>query len=217
MTVQIEEKKKKPSEAFIEALAALSLDFDKLQPKVDKVFEIGRKDGLNDKEIGDHVRSIMREHYSQRSIQNVFAKYPQAKQQQNHPNRNQKVAKSATFSAKEPKAKAKDKFSKQALPSTTTKESEAEPETEDTEQIIFQDNLDNLISLNKYETDIDTMDLINCRRLLKEAIKRYLAVRSENRALKSDREQHLKNPKEWAKNQKMAKVFDEALGGKASK
>jgi len=199
MTVQIEEKKKKPSEAFIEALAALSLDFDKLQPKVDKVFEIGRKDGLNDKEIGDHVRSIMREHYSQQTIQNVFAKYPEAKQQ-GHTNEHKKLTKSVNISAKEPKTKTKDKFSKQALPSTTTKESEPE----ETEQIVFQDNLESLMSLPKYETDIDTMDLINCRRLLKDAIKGYRAAKEQIRALNSDREQYIKNPKEWAKNQKMA-------------
>jgi ATP-dependent Lon protease len=202
MTVQIEEKKKKPSEAFIEALAALGLDFDKLQPKVDKVFEIGRKDGLNDKEIGDHVRSTMKEHYSQSTIQRVLKVYPNAKQQGHNNEHKKKLVKMTNIATKESKTKDKDKFSKQALPSTTTitKESEAE----ETEQIVFQDNLESLMSLPKYETDIDTMDLINCRRLLKDAIKGYRAAKEQIRALNSDREQYIKNPKEWAKNQKMA-------------
>ncbi len=103
MTEQIEEKKKKrklsrkqtaailsknlgvevtvlePSERLKEALKALHVDFEKLQPKVDRVFEIGRSEGFIDKEIGRFVRKEMDEHYNRRTITRVLESYPDAK------------------------------------------------------------------------------------------------------------------------------------------
>lgn len=95
MTVQqIRKKKKKPvSQTLQDALDAIpSPEFEKLQTKVDRVFEIGRAEGFTDKQIGKLVRMKMKEHYSQRTIQNVFEQYPDAKQKQIH----RKVAKGAT-------------------------------------------------------------------------------------------------------------------------
>jgi len=92
MTVQIR-RKKKLSQAMQDALDALAIDFEKLQPKVDRVFTIGRGEGLSDKEIGKLVREKMKEHYTMRTVQNVFATYPDAKQQQIH----KKAEKTSTF------------------------------------------------------------------------------------------------------------------------
>lgn len=98
MTDQIQKKKRKArpikvSQRMQEALDGLSLDFDKLQPRVDKVFAIGREEGLKDKVIGKVIRAKMKEHYSQQTIQNVFENYPDAKQKQKH----KKVKESVTF------------------------------------------------------------------------------------------------------------------------
>jgi hypothetical protein len=102
MTQQIEKKKKSKKEIQISpelenALNELLIDFDKLQPKVDRVFEIGRLEGLNDKQIGKFVRKKMKEHYSIRTITNVFEEYPEAKQKQNH----KKVETISTFDEEE--------------------------------------------------------------------------------------------------------------------
>jgi excinuclease UvrABC ATPase subunit len=75
----VDVKVKRPSKALNEALEALALDFDKLQSKVDKVFEIGRAEGYPDKEIGSMIREKMRDQYHRNTITNVFAKYPEAK------------------------------------------------------------------------------------------------------------------------------------------
>jgi hypothetical protein len=84
MTEQIQKKKRKTkpikvSERMQEALDALSLDFDKLQPRVDKVFTIGREDGMKDKVIGKVIRAKMKEHYSKSTFYNVIEKYPEAR------------------------------------------------------------------------------------------------------------------------------------------
>jgi hypothetical protein len=65
-------KFKKPSKMLEAALNALSLDFGKLQAKVNKVFEIGRKENYPDMEIGDMVREKMKEEYSDRTISRVL-------------------------------------------------------------------------------------------------------------------------------------------------
>jgi hypothetical protein len=50
-------------------LNSLLPDLDKLQPKIDAVFQQGRKEGFDDMEIGDLVRSKMKDHYTNRTIQ----------------------------------------------------------------------------------------------------------------------------------------------------
>lgn len=90
---------KRPSKSLEAALEALALDFDKLQPKVDKVFEIGRAEGYPDKEIGSMIRQRMKEGYSAMSIWRVFENYPEARQKQNR----KKVNKTLTSDGKCPK------------------------------------------------------------------------------------------------------------------
>jgi hypothetical protein len=65
-------KKKKISKELQVALDNLLIDFEKLQSKVDKVFDLGRKEGLDDMKIGSLVRKKMKEEYSQRTIQRVL-------------------------------------------------------------------------------------------------------------------------------------------------
>lgn len=78
--VQLKRKKKMISKQLQDALDAIpSPDFEKLQPRVDRVFTIGREEGLGDKEIGKLVRKKMKVHYSRRTVTNVFEKYPDAK------------------------------------------------------------------------------------------------------------------------------------------
>lgn len=80
-TVATEKKNKKgqPSKAFFDALDAIpAINFEKLQPKVDRVFEIGRKEGLTDKAIGKFIRWKMKEDYSRNGIWKVLKKYPDA-------------------------------------------------------------------------------------------------------------------------------------------
>jgi hypothetical protein len=72
MSQQIE--KYKQSKILQRLLEALAPDFNKLQDKVNAVFEQGRRDGLSDMEIGDLVRTQMKEHYSQSTIQRVLPK-----------------------------------------------------------------------------------------------------------------------------------------------
>jgi hypothetical protein len=69
-TIQIQKKKR--SKTLDDLLENLNPDFDKLQPKVDAVFEQGRKEGFCDMEIGDFVRSNMKVNYSLRTIQRVL-------------------------------------------------------------------------------------------------------------------------------------------------
>jgi hypothetical protein len=58
------------------------IDFDKLQVKVDKIFEIGRNEGMTDMEIGKYVRRKMLEAgYSYTAIARVI---PQTAKQQGH-------------------------------------------------------------------------------------------------------------------------------------
>lgn len=92
-------KVKRPSKQLEAALEALILDWNKLQVKVDTVFTIGRKEEYSDKAIGSMIREKMKEHYSQSTIQRVFEKYPDAKQQQ----KRKKVVKMNTFNGKCPK------------------------------------------------------------------------------------------------------------------
>lgn len=70
MTIQIQ--KQKPSKTLEQLLADLAPDLGKLKPKVNAIFEQGRKEGLDDMEIGKMVRSKMKEHYSDRTIQRVL-------------------------------------------------------------------------------------------------------------------------------------------------
>lgn len=94
MTVQLKRKKKTISKQLQEALDSIpSPDFEKLQPKVDRVFAIGRQEGLSDKEIGKLVRGKMKGHYGSATIWRVFEDYPEARQKQNH----KKVFKMKTF------------------------------------------------------------------------------------------------------------------------
>lgn len=67
-----EKKKKKLSKELQAALDNLLIDFEKLQSKVDKVFDLGRKEGLDDMIIGNLVRRKMKEQFSQRTIQRVL-------------------------------------------------------------------------------------------------------------------------------------------------
>lgn len=83
MTQQIHKKRRakkdiKISPELQNALDELSLDFEKLRPKVDRVFEIGRLDGLGDMQIGKLVRKKMKEHYSLDTITDVLRNYPEA-------------------------------------------------------------------------------------------------------------------------------------------
>ncbi|MPZ06622.1 MAG: hypothetical protein GEU26_09440 [Nitrososphaeraceae archaeon] len=70
MTVQIQ--KQKPSKKLEQLLADLAPDFGKLKPKIDAVFEQGRKEGLTDMEIGSMIRTELRKHYSERTIQRIL-------------------------------------------------------------------------------------------------------------------------------------------------
>lgn len=81
MTTQLQKQR---SKTLDQLLTSLSPDFDKLQSKVKVVFEQGRKEGFNDMEIGDLVRSKMEAHYSDRTIRRVLPN--SAKQQQDHIN-----------------------------------------------------------------------------------------------------------------------------------
>jgi hypothetical protein len=74
-------KVNKPSKALAAALNALSIDFGKLNTNVKKVFEIARKEGYPDIEIGGMIREKMKEHYSASTIQRVLESYPDAKYQ----------------------------------------------------------------------------------------------------------------------------------------
>jgi len=60
-------------------LYELELDFGKLQSKVYHVFEIGRKEGMTDMEIGNYIRDRMKVHYSDWTIRDVLKEYPGAK------------------------------------------------------------------------------------------------------------------------------------------
>jgi hypothetical protein len=94
MTVQIKRKKKTISKQLQDALDAIpSPDFEKLQPKVDRVFTIGREEGFSDKQIGKLVRKKMKGQYGHDTIWRVFEDYPEARQKQNH----KKVPKTRTF------------------------------------------------------------------------------------------------------------------------
>lgn len=79
MTVQQMKRKKKLSQAFQEALDGLTLDIEKLQPRIDKVFTVGRTEGLNDKQIGKEIRKKMKGSYGRTTIWRVLEKYPDAK------------------------------------------------------------------------------------------------------------------------------------------
>ncbi len=73
---------KQPSPRFQKALDDLIPDFGKLQTKVDKCFELGRKEGYDDRNIGSFIREKMKPHYHPNTITNVFEKYPNAKHQE---------------------------------------------------------------------------------------------------------------------------------------
>jgi len=79
LTTQIQKKYSKKLEQL---LADLGPDFGKLETKIDVIFEQGRKEGFSDMEIGDLVRSKMKEHYSDRTIRRLLP--DTAKQQQDH-------------------------------------------------------------------------------------------------------------------------------------
>ena len=79
MTLQTKRKKKVLSPIFQEALDGLTLDIEKLQPRVDRVFTVGRQEGMNDKEIGKEVRKKMKGQYGHDTIWRVFENYPEAK------------------------------------------------------------------------------------------------------------------------------------------
>lgn len=127
MTQQVHKHKKKKaqeiviSQEYLNALNEVPEDFGKLQSRVDRVFEIGRAAGLDDKRIGKDIREKMKEDYSTRTITRVFEKYPDAKQKQNH----EKADKMSTFD---------EGYQKQEFESEDTKpglELDMEPPPED--------------------------------------------------------------------------------------
>ncbi len=69
LTEQVQQQKSKILQRLLEALAP---DFNKLQDKVNEVFQQGRREGLNDMEIGEMVRDAMKDHYTYRTIRNVL-------------------------------------------------------------------------------------------------------------------------------------------------
>lgn len=81
-------KFKRPSDKLEAALNALGLDFGKLQPRVDRVFEIGRKEGYPDMMIGDMIRDAMKNDYSTSTIQRVL---PETAKREYHRNENKTV------------------------------------------------------------------------------------------------------------------------------
>jgi hypothetical protein len=89
LTVQIQ--KQKCSKELEKLIADLAPDLGKLQPKVTKIFAEGRKDGLTDHEIGFMVRTELKKHYSDRTIQRVLpetAKYQEyASKHKNKPDK----------------------------------------------------------------------------------------------------------------------------------
>lgn len=95
MTTVLEQQKKKSkiSKKLQELLDSLATDFEKLQPKIDRIFEQGRKDGLKDMEIGLLIRQKMKVCYSANTITRVLP--TTARQKQNHVNRG-KVTKMVT-------------------------------------------------------------------------------------------------------------------------
>ena len=66
MIVQLQKQRSKILEKLLDAR---SPDFDKLQSKVDAVFEKGRQEGLLDMDIGSMIRTELKNHYSDRTIQ----------------------------------------------------------------------------------------------------------------------------------------------------
>lgn len=87
MTTVILERKKEISREFQEALNALSLGFEKLQPRIERVFTIGKAEGMSDNEIGKAIRKKLRGHYGHTTIWKVFKNHPDARQKQNHKKR----------------------------------------------------------------------------------------------------------------------------------
>jgi hypothetical protein len=69
LTQQIQKQKSKKLEKLI---ANLVPDFGKLETKVNAIFEQGRKESFGDKEIGDMIRSKMKEYHSDRAIRRVY-------------------------------------------------------------------------------------------------------------------------------------------------
>jgi hypothetical protein len=67
-------QKNKRSKILDHLLDALVPDWGKLQTNVNAVFEQGRKEGFDDMEIGDFIRSKMKDHYSKSTIQRVLPK-----------------------------------------------------------------------------------------------------------------------------------------------
>jgi hypothetical protein len=55
-------------------LDALVPEWGKLQTNVNAVFDQGRREGFNDLEIGNFIRSKMKDHYSKSTIQRVLPK-----------------------------------------------------------------------------------------------------------------------------------------------
>jgi hypothetical protein len=72
LTEQLQQKQR--SKILERLLEALAPDFNKIQEKVNEVFEQGRREGLDDMEIGSLVREQMKEHYSQATIKRVLPK-----------------------------------------------------------------------------------------------------------------------------------------------
>lgn len=61
-----------PSKTLTDLLDNLAPDFEKLQSKIDRIFQVGRQEGLKDMDIGNLVRERMEQHYSQATIRNVL-------------------------------------------------------------------------------------------------------------------------------------------------
>jgi hypothetical protein len=120
MIVQLQKQRSKILEKLLDAL---SPDFDKLQPKIDAVFQQGRKEGFDDMEIGELVRSQMKEHYSDRTIRRVLPEA--AKQKQDHSK--QKADKMST-SERQPIEVPADKVSVEPITDVATEQPQ-QPET----------------------------------------------------------------------------------------
>ena len=87
MTMTILGRKKEISREFQEALNALSVSFEKLEPRIERVFTIGKAEGMSDKEIGKEIRKKLRRHYGHTTVWRIFKNHPDARQKQNHKKR----------------------------------------------------------------------------------------------------------------------------------
>lgn len=210
---------KKPSKRLDDLIEALTYDFTKLRDKVDAVFEQGRKEGFEDMQIGKMVRVKMKEHYSRDTIARVLP--ATAKQKHVSVRKPDTLDKNQGKKVKLLEVKnnnnvtdndrpAKEDENKQPLQELRTNQQEKQQsqpqetmnDEDQTNVVVFQDSLDNLISYPQWEHDIETMDLANSRRLLTDAVRKVIALKEHLRFLNDTVRQIKENPKEYLKSQK---------------